>query len=125
MKMKGFLLVNVGVFVLLTSIFTWLVGLTMGHQEKRIEVETGRNTLETRQAIERERLATDEMMLRRRLEAESESQREYIKSAKERERRLIDAEAARQKAYIEAQKELAAQQLRQKCLLENRRYCMY
>ena len=56
-----------------------LVGVIMsGQRSERIEVETGRNTLEMRQAIERERLATDEQMQRRRIEAEAARQYEYI-----------------------------------------------
>jgi len=93
-------------------------------EDKRIEVETGRNTLEMRQAIERERLATSKQMQQRRFEAEAERQREHIKAEKELERQQLEAAAARQRAYIEAQKELAAERLRQKCKLENRRYCM-
>ena len=92
---------------------------------ERIEVETGRNTLEMRQAIERERLTINEQMQRRRIEAEAERQREYFETRKKEQQRQIDAAAARQQAYIEAQKNRDAERLRQKCLLENRRYCMY
>src|SRR5262245_165681 len=83
---------------------------------KRIEVETGRNTLETRQAIERERLANKEEMQRRQIEAQAERQYQHIEAEKELQRRRIDAAAARQRAYIEAQQERDAERRREKCL---------
>jgi hypothetical protein len=101
-----------------------LAGLLIMSRQQ-IEVETGRNTREMRQAIERERLATDQQMQRRRIEAEAARQYEYIEGEMKRQQRRIDAEAARQRAYIESEKELAGEGLRQKCKLENRRYCMY
>jgi hypothetical protein len=75
--------------------------LTMGCQEsKRVEIETGRNTLEARQTIERERLATQKQMQTER----------------------IEAAAARQREFIEAQKARDAER-RRNCWLEGRRYC--
>jgi hypothetical protein len=107
--------------------FALLVGaLIMSRQQStRIEVETGRNTLDMRQAIERERLAADEQMQRRRIEAEAARQYEYFQGQMKQQQQRIDAGAARQRAYIEAQQERDAERLRQKCVLENRRYCMY
>jgi hypothetical protein len=106
-----------------TLVTVWFAVLVIGaviaigaSTPKRIEIETGRNTLEMRQAIERERLATKEQMQQRQIEAEAARRYEYIEAEKELQRRRIDAAAGRQKAYIEAQQERDAERQRQKCL---------
>ena len=71
-----------------TLVTVWFAVLVIGavfaigaSTPKRIEIETGRNTLEMRQAIERERLATKEQMQQRQIEAEAARRYESGKRA--------------------------------------------